>query len=101
MRLAGRNFACGGGGYFRFYPYPLFRAAIARINRREGRPAVFYLHPWEIDPGQPQPPGLPLKSRFRHYLNLSETQGRLQRLLRDFAWDRMDRVFLNADTGAA
>lgn len=101
VRLAGRNFACGGGGYFRFYPYPLFRGAIARINKAEGRPAVFYLHPWEIDPGQPRPSGLPLKSRFRHYLNLSKTQGRLQRLLRDFAWDRVDKVFLNTPAGAA
>lgn len=100
VRVAGRNFACGGGGYFRFYPYAVFRGAIAHINRREGRPAVFYLHPWEVDPGQPRARGIPLKSRVRHYLNLGRTENRLRRLLADFSWDRMDRVFLRDPPGA-
>ncbi|MFO1187513.1 MAG: XrtA system polysaccharide deacetylase [Alphaproteobacteria bacterium] len=100
---AGRrgNFACGGGGYFRFYPYPVFRRAIEHINAREGRPAVFYLHPWEIDPGQPRPHGIPLKSRLRHYLNLGRTEERLRRLLTDFTWDRMDTVFLGGPGAGA
>jgi polysaccharide deacetylase family protein (PEP-CTERM system associated) len=92
--LGGRNWPCGGGGYFRLLPYPLFRSAITRINQVEGRPANFYLHPWELDPTQPRPAGLSFKSRFRHYLNLDRTQARLSRLLRDFLWDRIDRVFL-------
>jgi polysaccharide deacetylase family protein (PEP-CTERM system associated) len=93
VRFAGRNFACGGGGYFRLFPYEVFRAALAHINSSDRQPAVFYLHPWEIDPDQPRPGGLPFKSRFRHYLNLSKTEPRLRRLLKDFRWDRMDRVF--------
>lgn len=96
IRIAGRNIPCGGGGYFRFAPYALFSRAIAHINQREHQPAVFYLHPWEVDPGQPRPAGVKLKSRLRHYLNLSRTVPRLTRLLRDFRWDRMDRVFANA-----
>lgn len=93
VRFAGCNFACGGGGYFRLFPYALTRAALARINAADAQPAVFYLHPWEIDPDQPRPAGVPRKSRIRHYLNLSQTQPRLTRLLRDFSWDRVDRVF--------
>jgi polysaccharide deacetylase family protein (PEP-CTERM system associated) len=100
VRVAGRNFACGGGGYFRFYPYPVFRAALARINSKDVKPAVFYLHPWEVDPEQPRPSGVPFKSRLRHYLNLSKTEGRLHRLLRDFAWDRIDAVFSELSTPA-
>jgi polysaccharide deacetylase family protein (PEP-CTERM system associated) len=93
LRLARRNIPCGGGGYFRFAPYLAFRSAIARINEREHQPAVFYLHPWEVDPDQPRPPGVKLKSRLRHYLNLRRTMPRLKRLLQDFRWDRIDRVF--------
>jgi hypothetical protein len=69
--------------------------SLKRIHRVDGRPAVFYFHPWEIDPGQPRVPGLSAKTRFRHYLNLNRTQGRLARLLRDFRWDRVDRVFID------
>lgn len=93
VRLGGRNFPCGGGGYFRFAPYPVFRRAILHINRAEGRPAMFYLHPWEVDPDQPRLAGVRLKSRLRHYMNLRATLPRLRRLLRDFSWDRVDRVF--------
>jgi polysaccharide deacetylase family protein (PEP-CTERM system associated) len=93
LRLAGRSWPCGGGGYFRLLPYPLSRALLTAVNADAGRRAIFYLHPWEIDPGQPRARGAPLKSRMRHYLNLSRTEGRLQRLLRDLRWDRMDRVF--------
>jgi polysaccharide deacetylase family protein (PEP-CTERM system associated) len=94
----------GGGGYFRLWPYALSRWAIRRVNEHEGQPCIFYFHPWEIDPGQPRQPGIGLKTRFRHYLNLARTEVRLRALLRDFRWDRMDRVFLDgprtrADTG--
>jgi polysaccharide deacetylase family protein (PEP-CTERM system associated) len=92
-RLGGRNWPCGGGGYFRLLPYPVSEAAIAYVNRVERAPAVFYIHPWELDPGQPRPAGVPLKSRVRHYLNLDKTRERLGRLVRSFRWDRLDRVF--------
>jgi hypothetical protein len=72
-----------------------------RVNRKDRRPCVFYLHPWEIDPDQPRMPNLSPKTRFRHYLNLQRMEDRLHRLLRDFTWDRMDRIFLGDDSGAA
>ena len=88
------KFPCGGGGYFRLFPYGLSRRFIERVNSRDQRAAVFYFHPWELDPGQPRQTGVGLKTRVRHYLNLSRTEARLARLLGDFSWDRMDRVFL-------
>jgi peptidoglycan-N-acetylglucosamine deacetylase len=94
VRLGSKNYPCGGGGYFRLLPYSVSRAALRRINRREGKPAVFYIHPWEVDPDQPRAKGITAKSRFRHYVNLAETGARLRRLTRDFHWDRMDRIFL-------
>ncbi|MFP4244372.1 MAG: XrtA system polysaccharide deacetylase [Ectothiorhodospira sp.] len=94
VELMGRNFPCGGGGYFRLYPYALSRWALRRVNRRDGQPAVFYFHPWEIDPDQPRQEGLGFRTRVRHYLNLARTEARLGRLLRDFQWGRMDRIFL-------
>lgn len=93
-RFLGRNWPCGGGGFFRLLPYPVFRSGLRRVNRHDERSGVFYFHPWEIDPCQPRVPGAPLKSRFRHYLNLARTERRLERLLGDFPFDRMDRVFL-------
>ncbi|GAB4256642.1 MAG: DUF3473 domain-containing protein [Deferrisomatales bacterium] len=84
LRLAGRSVPIAGGGYFRLFPYRFTRWGLRRINEREGRPFVFYLHPWELDPGQPRIDGAGLKSRLRHYLNLEKTEGRLRRLLRDF-----------------
>ena len=94
VRVGGRNFAAGGGGFFRLLPYPLSAWAIRRLNVRERRPAIFYFHPWEIDAGQPRIPGIDAKTRFRHYLNLTRMQARLRRLLRDFRWGRADHVFL-------
>lgn len=91
--IFGRNWPAGGGGYFRLRPYLISRWAISRLNIKERQPAVFYLHPWEIDPKQPRVPGIDLRTRFRHYINLNRTELRLQRLLDDFKWDRVDRVF--------
>jgi len=88
-----RNIPIGGGGYFRLLPYAASRYAIERFNRDEGRPAIFYMHPWEIDPEQPRVAGVGAKSRFRHYVSLHRTEARLARLLADFRWDRVDRVF--------
>jgi len=93
VRFANRNFPCGGGGYFRLLPYAVSKFAIERVNRSDRAQAVFYIHPWELDPEQPRPPHAPLKSRLRHYLNLSKTAARLRRLARDFQWDRIDRAF--------
>lgn len=96
VMLGGRKFPCGGGGYFRLFPYSLSRWAMRRVNEHDRQACLFYFHPWEIDPEQPRQQGLPLKTRVRHYLNLSRTEARLRRLLHDFNWDRMDRVFLQA-----
>ena len=96
VRLFKYNVPCGGGGYFRLFPYRVTRWAIDRVNRREGRSSVFYFHPWEIDPQQPRVDGVSGKARIRHYLNLERMQSRLERLLTDFRWDRMDRVFLES-----
>jgi len=93
MRLAGRNLPIAGGGYFRLVPYILFRAALQRFNRQERAPGLFYIHPWEIDPDQPRIREASARSRFRHYVNLAAVPSRLQRLLRDFRWGRMDEVF--------
>lgn len=91
--VAGRNINCGGGGWFRLFPYSFSRWALRRINDVEQTSGMFYFHPWEIDPGQPRLSGISAKTRFRHYLNLTRMQGRIERLLQDFRWDRMDRVF--------
>ncbi|GHU27506.1 polysaccharide deacetylase [Betaproteobacteria bacterium] len=93
VRACGRNWPAGGGGYFRFLPYALSRWQIARFNRIEGQAAIFYFHPWEIDPEQPRVKEASAKSRFRHYVNLDRTENRLIRLLGDFRWGRMDEVF--------
>jgi polysaccharide deacetylase family protein (PEP-CTERM system associated) len=85
------NLPIGGGGYFRILPYRWTQWGIARVNRQEGRPAVFYLHPWEIDAAQPRLPASRL-SRFRHYRNLRKTEARLRRLLTDFRFDTLDAL---------
>lgn len=91
--VAGKNRMCAGGGWFRLYPYALTRRLIGRLNHEEGQSAVFYLHPWEIDAMQPRVAGIDRRTRFRHYLNLGKVESRVGALLRDFRWDRMDRVF--------
>jgi polysaccharide deacetylase family protein (PEP-CTERM system associated) len=93
VEVGGRNLPAGGGGYFRLLPYPAFRWALKRVNERDGQPGMFYFHPWEVDPAQPRIDGAPLRSRFRHYLNLDAMEARLTRLLSDFSWGRMDEVF--------
>jgi len=93
VKLGGRNIPCGGGGWFRLFPYAFSRWALRRVNDNDGQSAVFYFHPWEIDPLQPRPQKLTFKTRFRHYLHLEEMHPRLRCLLRDFRWDRMDWVF--------
>lgn len=101
VHLAGRNLPCSGGGWFRLLPYAASRWMIRRVNAVDGQAAVFYLHPWEVDPGQPRVPGIDAKTRFRHYVNLDRVHGRLDALLRDFRWGRMDQVFLGTGAQAA
>lgn len=90
-QIAGRRLAAGGGGFFRLLPYGFSVWAIARANEAK-RPAVFYFHPWEIDPEQPRVNEAPLRSRLRHYSRLGAMESKLERLLGQFAWDRTDRV---------
>ncbi|MHA6333426.1 XrtA system polysaccharide deacetylase [Qipengyuania sp. CAU 1752] len=103
--LGGRRVAAGGGGFFRVLPYAFSRWAIRQVNRREGRPAVFYFHPWEIDPQQPRVGNAPVRSRLRHYTNLDKMADKLGDLVQEFAWGRMDmiagREALNAEELAA
>jgi polysaccharide deacetylase family protein (PEP-CTERM system associated) len=91
-RVFRTNWPAGGGGYFRLMPYALSRWLIRRVNSCDEESVIFYFHPWEIDPEQPRVNGVDAKTRFRHYLNLERTASRLQLLLQDFRWDRMDRV---------
>lgn len=93
VRLFGRNLPAGGGGYFRLYPYGVSRWFLRRINHLERQAGIFYFHPWELDPGQPRQRDIPMKTRFRHYLNLDRTEPRLLALTRDFRWDRIDNIF--------
>ncbi|MEM9501898.1 MAG: XrtA system polysaccharide deacetylase [Pseudomonadota bacterium] len=90
--LGGRRVAAGGGGFFRVLPYAFSRWAIRQVNRRDQRPAVFYFHPWEIDPNQPRVPGAPMRSRLRHYTGLEHMAGKLRDLVHEFRWGRMDMV---------
>jgi polysaccharide deacetylase family protein (PEP-CTERM system associated) len=93
VRAFSSNWPAGGGGYFRLLPYSVSRWSIHHINAVDHRPAMFYFHPWEIDPDQPRVTA-GIKARFRHYLNLKRTEPRLRQLLTDFRWDRVDQVFL-------
>jgi polysaccharide deacetylase family protein (PEP-CTERM system associated) len=92
------NVPVAGGGYFRILPYAWTKWGIRRINRRDRRPAIFYLHPWEIDPGQPRL-GAGALSRFRHYRNLDRTEDRLRRLLADFRFDTVRTLVDSARPG--
>ena len=95
FRLFERNIPASGGGYFRLYPYFLSKWMINQVNKKDNSPAVFYFHPWEIDADQPVVAGLSLLSKFRHYINLEKTEKKLEKLLKDFNWNRIDKIFLN------
>lgn len=90
-RFGPMNIPVSGGGYFRLFPYWLTDYGLARVNRRDAQPAMFYIHPWELDPEQPRIPSS-LRSRFRHYQNLRTTEPKLEKLLRRFKWGRMTDV---------
>ena len=94
LRVLNRNLPSSGGGYFRLLPYGLSRWMLSRVNAGDGEAAIFYFHPWEIDVEQPRVEGVGAKSRFRHYVNIGRMEERLNRLLGDFRWGRMDQIFL-------
>jgi polysaccharide deacetylase family protein (PEP-CTERM system associated) len=93
-RLFHHNWPAGGGGYFRLMPYRVSHWLLNHVNTIDRQPAVFYFHPWEIDPAQPRIRGIGVKTRFRHYVNLKRTERRLRRLLGDFRWGRLDAAIL-------
>ena len=95
LRMLNRNLPSSGGGYFRLLPYSVSRWMLGRVNGHDREAGVFYFHPWEIDTGQPRIAGISLKTRFRHYVNIDRMEGRLNQLLRDFKWGRMDHIFLH------
>jgi polysaccharide deacetylase family protein (PEP-CTERM system associated) len=90
--FAGRRLAAGGGGFFRLLPYAFSRWAIRQVNDEAERPAIIYFHPWEIDPGQPRVANAPIKSKLRHYTKLKAMAPKLERLIGDFSWDRLDLI---------
>ena len=94
LRLFDRNLPSSGGGFFRLLPYSVSRWMLQQVNARDAESAIFYFHPWEIDAEQPRVAGIDAKTRFRHYVNIERNERKLDRLLRDFRWDRMDRLFL-------
>jgi len=93
LRRFGRNWPAGGGGYFRLFPYKLFKHCLRSVRAQDRQPCTFYFHPWEIDADQPRISGTSLKTRVRHYLNLDRTFDRLKLLVEDFRWSSVDRVF--------
>ena len=98
LRLLNRNLPSSGGGYFRLLPYGVSRWMLRRVNHVERQPAIFYFHPWEIDPAQPRIDGIDARTRFRHYVNLGRNEHKLRRLLDDFRWGRMDDIFLGSSS---
>ena len=101
VQIGGRTLPCSGGGWFRLVPYRVFRAGFGRATQGKAASGVFYIHPWEVDPGQPRVPAARRLASLRHRLNLSRTQARLARLLADFAWGRMDAAFPQLTVPAA
>jgi polysaccharide deacetylase family protein (PEP-CTERM system associated) len=89
--IAGRRFATGGG-FFRVLPYGFSSWAVRRVNRNDERPAIFYFHPWEVDPEQPRVQDAPARSKIRHYTNLEYMESKLLKFLRDHQWGRTDEV---------
>lgn len=94
VSIAGRNWPAAGGGFFRLLPLTVSLALLRKSIEANGVPAVFYYHPWELDPNQPRVTGISIKTRFRHYVNLGRFENRLKKLLLQFRWGSMDEVFL-------
>ncbi|REL25196.1 DUF3473 domain-containing protein [Thalassotalea euphylliae] len=94
IRKNGSNIGIGGGGYFRLYPYSFSKRRIDKYLSQESAPYSFYFHPWEIDPEQPRINGASLRSKVRHYINLSRMEGKVVKLLNDYQWSTMRAVYL-------
>jgi polysaccharide deacetylase family protein (PEP-CTERM system associated) len=94
IRFFNHNIPASGGGYFRLLPYSISKWMLSQVNNKEGKSAVFYFHPWEIDKNQPEVKGLSIKDSFRHYVNIKKMEKKLKCLFFDFNWNRMDKVFL-------
>ncbi len=92
VKLGNRILAAGGGGFFRLLPYTLYERSIRKMHRDDGRGAIFYFHPWEIDPGQPRVKNAPVRSKMRHYTNLQSMRPKLLRAGQDFRWGRVDEL---------
>lgn len=102
FRIFNKNLPSSGGGYFRLLPYFISKWMLNRVNSDDRQPGIFYFHPWEIDADQPRVSGVDNKTRFRHYVNISRMEGKINQLLGDFKWGRMDEIFLkNMQGGAA
>jgi polysaccharide deacetylase family protein (PEP-CTERM system associated) len=99
-KLGGRTLAAGGGGFFRLLPYQFSRWAVRQVNA-EAQSAIIYFHPWEIDPNQPRVADAPLRSKLRHYTNLGIMAPKLERLMGDFAWCRVDEIVRDMQAGRA
>jgi polysaccharide deacetylase family protein (PEP-CTERM system associated) len=96
VRILGRNIPIAGGGYFRLYPYWLTRKGIQWLNQA-GRPAVVYLHPWELDPSCPRITWADWRTRFRQYVNLAKTESNLKKLLSDFRFSSASEYLQTTD----
>jgi len=94
VRILGQNFPIGGGGYFRLFPYSLIKKGLRSINKKESKPFIFYVHPWEFDPDQPRINNLPFKSRFRHYVNLTKTEEKFKKLIEDFQFSTIRQILI-------
>ena len=94
LRKNEKNTGIGGGGFFRLYPYWFSKRRIEKFHQVQSQPYSFYFHPWEIDPAQPRISNAPLKSKIRHYINLSSMEGKLTKLLADYQWSTMADVYL-------
>lgn len=100
-RVLGQNIPAAGGGYFRQFPYPVFRQLFRQASQGDRVPQMFYLHPWEIDPGQPRFNAASWFSRFRHYTNLNKCYGRLEHLLDDFQFDTVSNSYSGYMAGSS
>ena len=92
VKLGNRIFAAGGGGFFRLLPYAAYERSIRKMQRDDGHGAIFYFHPWEIDPEQPRVKDAPIRSKVRHYTNLNRMRAKLLRAAQDFKWGRVDEL---------
>ena len=88
-----KRVTCAGGGWFRATPYMASRRLLKKSREEINGPSIFYFHPWEIDPDQPRINSASRGRKFRHYLNLSGNERKLERLMREFSWNRIDQCY--------